>query len=767
MRPSAPIRHVLRVRGIVQGVGFRPAVYRLARAQGLSGWVRNDADGVWIEVEGPEDTVQGFPALLRQEAPPLSRIDRIDVSPMTPVHVSGFSILTSGSAREGEAAIPPDVATCEACLRELADPTDRRYRYPFINCTDCGPRYTIVRGVPYDRARTTMSSFPLCSDCRREYEDPGNRRFHAEPNACPACGPRLELLRPGEAPHFAEDALRSALEALAAGRVVAVKGLGGFFLAVDATNEAAVATLRTRKRRPRKPFALMARGLGEVRRLAELDDVECAALSSPARPIVLLAARKGNGVAPSVAHGLSELGVMLPYTPLHHLLLEGRAPVLVMTSGNAAEEPLARDHAEALTRLVGVADVFLVHDRDIHARVDDSVLRVQAGRPQLVRRARGYVPAALALPFESPPVLAVGAELKNTVCLTRGRHAYLSSHVGDLQNAQTHAFFLEVITGLERLLAVEPAVVAHDLHPDYLSTRWARARGLPTVAVQHHHAHVAACLAEHGRMEPVIGVAFDGTGCGPAGDLWGGEVLLADLAGFRRLAHLRPLSLPGGEAAIREPWRLAGAALLDAGEPLDCLADLDPRRLGWVRELVARPSLCPRATGAGRWFDAVAALCGVCRDVTYEGQAAIELEAAAAPGGCEPYPFAWEPGSGEPHVIDLRPTVRGVAADLRTGGPGAVVAARFHETLSRAVHRACVDARDAHGVTTVALSGGCFQNRRLTGRTRELLAAAGFEVLLHGQVPPNDGGVALGQAAIAAFRSRLQEEDGHVPRHPR
>ncbi|HWM88108.1 MAG TPA: carbamoyltransferase HypF, partial [Kofleriaceae bacterium] len=616
----------------------------------------------------------------------------------------------------------------------------------------------------YDRARTTMDAFALCSRCRAEYHDPGDRRFHAEPNACPECGPRLAFWQAGRAELAGEAALEAAIEAIAAGRIAAIKGLGGFHLAVDAAQEAAVARLRARKHRPDKPFALMVRSIEEAERIALVDGAARAALSSPARPIVLLPARSGAGIAAGVAPRLGELGLMLPYTPLHHLLLAGGPPVLVMTSGNRSEEPIARDDGEAQGALAGIADCFLFHDREIHTRADDSVVRPVAGIIQSVRRSRGSVPESIALASDAPPILAVGAELKNTVCLTRGDRAHLSPHVGDLATPKAHAFFAEVIEKLGRLLGVTPEVVAHDLHPDYLSTRWALAAGLPREPVQHHHAHVASCLADNQRTGPVLGVAFDGTGCGPAGDLWGGEFLLADLVGFTRIAHLRPLALPGGEAAIREPWRLAAAALVDADLSLEPLDRIPRERLDPIVRLCRR---APRATGAGRWFDAVAALVGVRDGVTYEGQAAIELEAMAEPGEAVAYEFALSEQAGGPAVFDLRPTVRAIAADMRRS-EAPRIAARFHRTLAEVVVAAARRFGPELGTGCVALSGGCFQNKILTETTRDLLEADGFEVIIHRRVPPSDGGVALGQAAVAAQRwQRRQNGSSHVSGHTR
>jgi hydrogenase maturation protein HypF len=753
-------RRGIRVRGTVQGVGFRPAVYRLASELALGGWVRNDSEGVWIEVEGGPDVLARFVERLAGELPPLGRISELTMVDLTPSGQADFRVVSSTAQETVRAIVPADAAICADCLRELFDPHDRRHRYPFINCTGCGPRYTIVRDVPYDRVRTTMRAFTLCGPCRAEYEDPTDRRFHAEPNACPGCGPRLRLLRGGAAA-AGEDALRGAASELAAGRIVAVKGIGGFHLAVSATDGEAVARLRARKRRPDKPLALMVRSLAEAEEIVLLSDAARAALISPARPIVLCPARPGTAIAGGVAPGLGELGIMLAYAPLHHLLLADGPTVLVMTSGNRSEEPIARDDDDARARLGEIADAFLVHDREIHTRADDSVVRSVAGGVQPVRRSRGFVPEPIALGCSAPPICAVGAELKNTVCLTRGDQAYLSPHVGDLENAEAYGFFVEVIDKLGRLLGVTPAIVAHDLHPDYLSTRWALRAARPREPVQHHHAHIASCLVDNGRVGPVLGVAFDGTGCGPAGDVWGGEILHADLTGFTRLGHLRPIALVGGEAAIREPWRLAAAALLDAELSLESLSRVDPARLRAIAGLYRR---APRATGAGRWFDAVAALCGVRDVISYEGQAAVELEALAAPGETGSYPFAID--GAQPEIYDLRPTVRAIVADLRRGVPSSIVAARFHRTLAQVVAGAARSGRARRGGATVALSGGCFQNKILTESVKDLLEADGFEVLVHRRVPPNDGGVALGQAAVAARRwHERQNGSTHVSGH--
>jgi len=764
-------RRCIRVRGTVQGVGFRPTVYRLARSLGLAGFVRNDCDGVLIEIEGDRSAIGIFGARLRIVAPPLSRVDAIEESEMRPRGDREFIVAESEGREAATTSLPADAATCNECLRELFDRQNRRYRYPFINCTDCGPRYTIALDVPYDRDRTTMSKFTLCAACRKEYEDPGDRRFHAEPNACADCGPRVELVGEGGARVSGDTAIAIAIEELGSGKIVAVKGLGGFQLAVDARNEVAVARLRARKLRPHKPFALMARDLAEVLTFARPSESEIRALRAPTAPIVLMERTENDHVSPSVAPGLREVGVMLPCTPLHHLLLAGAVPVLVMTSGNRSDEPIARSNDAALERLAGI-DAFLMHDRDIHARADDSVVRVVAGATQTIRLARGLAPLHVALPFAAPPVLAVGAELKSAVCVTRGSEAVLSPHLGDVGNVETFEFFAEVIDKLSALLRVRPRCVAHDLHPDYRSTRWALDSMREATAVQHHHAHVASCMAEHGHVEPVIGIAFDGTGCGPDGDLWGGEVLRADLADFRRLGHLRPIALPGAEAAIREPWRLGVAALLDAGLPLDLFesrADEAARQslrrppLDTIRALLLRGVASPRATGAGRWFDAVSAICGICERATYEGQAAIELEARAAPGDLGDYPVDIAEWPGKPFEIDLRPTIRALADELRGGVSTGIVSARFHRTLASAIVRSCRRASERAGTRTVALSGGCFQNRLLSETAQRLLEEDGFEVLVHRMVPPNDGGLALGQAAVAAFRIHQHAERD---RHP-
>ncbi len=781
MSPVAPeavrLRRAVRVRGTVQGVGFRPAVSRFAAALALGGFVRNDRDGVHIEIEGSARAVDAFIDGLPRAAPAIAQVTSLETAPLPARGDHEFRIAPSTDVdaprlmRDG-ATIPPDLAPCADCLRELADPGDRRHRYPFINCTACGPRFTIVRALPYDRAHTTMARFPLCTACRREYDDPHDRRFHAEATACPACGPILRFVTGGTSDLDGEGALGAAVAALAGGEIIAVKGAGGFLLAVDARDPDAVARLRARKHRPAKPLAVMAGSLAALEEIATLDDVARAALTSAARPIVLAPARR-RALAAGVAPGLAQLGVFLPSTPLHHLLLQSGPPWLVMTSGNRSEEPIARDDSDAFTRLRGIADGFLVHDREIHTRADDSVVRVVCGRAVPLRRARGFVPDAFALPVPAPsgvPILAVGAAHSATVCVARGGTAVLSPHLGDLDDADTFSLFEETIARLEMLIGARPGAVARDCHPDYRSSRWAerwaRDAGGSCERVQHHHAHVASCLVDHGRADRVLGVVFDGTGLGDDGTLWGGELLVADLETSRRVGHLRALPLLGGEAAIRAPWRLAVAALLEAGVAPDAgaMAAIPRGQIEAARALWARPRLHARASGAGRWFDAVAALCGLRDEISYDGQAAIELEAVAADGDHGRYPFTFEEhdeervgasaGGPPPFVIDLRPMVRAIAHELDgTHAPGTpTIAARFHDTLADAIVAGCRRARDAGAPATVALTGGCFQNRRLTERAHAGLVRAGFEVLLHRRVPCNDGGIALGQVAIAAAR---------------
>lgn len=728
-------------------------MYRHAVLHRLSGFVCNDEEGVWLEIEGAPAEVEQFMVGLATALPLMAHIDQLETVPLAPDSTASFEIRSSRCSELARApSMPPDLAPCAACLAELTDPSDRRYRYPFINCTSCGPRYTIAHALPYDRQRTTMGVFTMCGACQREYDDPFDRRFHAQPNACSACGPELAYVVEGTVARYAGDALEAACQALADGAVVAVHGAGGFALAVDACSDPAVARLRERKRRPHKPFAVMARDLEHAELIAVLDPAARRALQSPARPIVLVPAREDSAVAASVAPALTDLGVFLPPTPLQVLLLQQGPPLQVMTSGNLAGGPITTSVDAAIAELRGIADGFLVHDRAIHARADDPVVRIIGGEAVPIRLGRGTVPELLLVPVDAPPVLAVGGGFKSTLCMARNDRALLSPHIGDLDHPEVWQAFLDTAESLPMLAGYRPEVVAHDLHPDYRSTKWARALGLPCVAVQHHHAHVAACMAEHGRREPVIGVAFDGTGFGADGTMWGGELMLADLATFRRVGHVRALALPGGEAAIRAPWRLAVAAAMDAGIGPEISANVAPGAAS-LSQIAAHPELAPRVSSAGRWFDAVAAMCGLATAISYEGQAAGELESAASAENLAPYPFEL---AGTPlFEIDLRPAMRALATDLHRGMAVAVVARRFHETMAAAIAAGCraiAGRGDTPSIETVALSGGCFQNRLLTERTGALLRAAGFEVLVHRRVPPNDGGLSLGQAVVAAAR---------------
>ncbi len=761
MRVHGKIRTLVRVEGVVQGVGFRPFVYALATRLGLAGHVGNDARGVFVEIEGPQAQVGDFLSALERDAPPLARIDRVSTTPVKPNGAAGFSITASDPRGQRSALVAADSATCEDCLRELADPADRRFGYPFINCTNCGPRFTIVRDVPYDRPLTTMAGFAMCPACAAEYRDPADRRFHAQPVCCPACGPRLWLADPAGT-ELAGEPLRRAASLLAGGHVLAVKGLGGYHLAVAAASEPAAAALRARKHREDKPFALMVADLDDARRLCLVDTVADKLLSSARRPIVLLPRRAGAPVARAVAPGSHDLGLMLPYTPLHHLLLRQLGAPIVLTSGNRCDEPIAYRDDDALARLAGIADEFVLHDRPIHMRTDDSVVRPVRGRAMAIRRSRGYVPEPVKVrPRFRRPVLACGAELKSTFCLGSGDRAYLSHHIGDLENYETFASFTEGIAHFERLFDLTPQVIAHDLHPEYLSTKYAQGRGGAAdggalTGVQHHHAHIASCLADNGEEGPVIGVAFDGLGYGTDGTIWGGEFLLADLTGFERVGHLATVPLPGGAAAIKQPWRMA-AAYLDAaypGGPPDGL-DVERRNADRWRDVLtmARRGInAPLTSSAGRLFDAAAAILGVRDVINYEGQAAIELQQRAVRGERA----AYDAGIDEGARVCIRGAdlVRGVADDLLSGVATGVIAARFHNGIVAAIVRTCLLLRERCGLAAVALSGGVFQNLLLLERATAQLEHAGFRVLVHAQVPPNDGGISLGQAAVAAARDK-------------
>ena len=824
-----PIRRQIEVSGIVQGVGFRPYIYRLATERNLTGTIRNTSSGVTIEVQGPPESVEDFLSLLPREAPPLSRVTGISTQELPCNGDLDFRIIASHGDEAVRTLISPDVATCEDCLREVFDTANRRYRYPFINCTNCGPRFTITHSIPYDRPFTSMAPFQMCPACQAEYDDPTNRRFHAQPNACWDCGPKLGL-RDREG-HVIEghDPVAAAIEALRAGKVVAIKGLGGFHLAADATSAAAVALLRERKRRVGKPFAVMVPNLAAAKEICEISDDEAAVLQSIQRPIVLVHRRTDGeacaaaGIAADVAPGNNYLGVFLPYTPLHHLLLkEGGFRALVMTSGNLSEEPIAITNDEARERLSGLADCFLVHNRDILLRCDDSVVRVlprSPGAPRLrtqqLRRSRGFVPVPVFLHEEVAPILAVGGELKNTICLTKGKHAFLSQHVGDLENLESYNFFEEAIAHLQKVLEIKPELIAYDLHPDYFSTKWALKRpGLRLVGVQHHHAHIASCMAENHLEGKVIGFALDGTGYGTDGSIWGGEVLIAGYRDFERAAHFEYIPLPGGAAATREPWRMAVSYLAHHfGDEflkmkLPCLAEISQSRFDLLLRVLDRRVNSPLTSSCGRLFDAVAAIAGIRNQVSYEAQAAIELEMAienlnrkdrqefaqnakgklssddfvaytfelrsnsqaaeqrqnAARGvspGNKPQEDSAPAGRQNPDVEDAtvllirtRPMFEALVEDVLRGTPVSAISRKFHNGLVNIFVEIARALRDSTSLNRVCLSGGTFNNLYLTTSLLAALTAAEFDVFTQNEVPAGDGGLSLGQAMVAVHRSK-------------
>jgi hydrogenase maturation protein HypF len=795
-------RYEITARGIVQGVGFRPFVYRLATSLGLYGQVNNASACVSIDVEGPEQDLQAFIHRLRSELPPLARITEITVTPQPPCGYTAFVITESAPNARGDERIyiSPDIALCADCRRELLDPADRRYRYPLINCTNCGPRFSIITGVPYDRAQTTMRAFPLCADCARDYTDPADRRYHAEPVACPVCGPRVSLAgADGRVRAEGPDAMAQAVAALRDGQILAIKGLGGYHLACNALDEMAVRRLRQRKARDEKPFAVMAADLATAERYCEIDDTERALLQSTASPIVLLRKRPDTGLPAEVAPGNPALGVMLPYTPLHLLLfqelaqnspwrarvpasiitgddqhvehglshLHGRArgdarasdyslDLLVMTSGNISGEPVCYHDAEAFEKLHGIADAFLLHNRDINTRVDDSVTRVVMGQEMLIRRSRGYVPLPLVVAGHAarPSVLACGGQLKNTFCLNRGEAFYLSHHIGDLENFETLEAFERGIALFEQILGITPTALAYDLHPNYLSTQYALAQALPQIGIQHHRAHIAACLADNQLTEPVIGVAFDGTGYGDDGHIWGGEFFTGDLRHLQRVGQLEYVRIPGGDSAMAEPWKTALGYLTHAGcaDAADrVLAEIPAEKRALVGAMLAQNFNTYRTSSVGRLFDAASAIIGLRHVASYEGQAAMELEYACRrdDAGAQPrwYPFAITPGDAT-FTISLDGIVQGLLEERMQGRPTGAIAVSFHETVARFILDGCRAARAGSGLRAVALSGGVFQNAYLLQRVSSLLTADGFTVYSHHRVPANDGGLALGQAVL-------------------
>ena len=752
------VRRLVRVTGVVQGVGFRPFVSNLARSHGLRGWVRNTSGSVEIDAEGAEGAVEAFIASLASEAPALARVSSVTAIEADPAGYTGFDILESSGGAVAEGVIPADVAACPDCLREIAEPRDRRFAYEFTNCTNCGPRFTIVRRVPYDRPNTTMSAFDMCAECAAEYRDPADRRFHAEPIACPTCGPRLWIEIDGR--RIGDPPLRFAGELLREGRVVAVKGLGGFHLACDACNDEAVRCLRARKGRVAKPFAVMVKDIEEARRVCELNAMALELLVSARRPIVLARKRPGSGISDEVAPGNRNLGILLPYTPLHALLFDQSPRALVMTSGNLSEEPLVFTNSAARVKLASLADAFLMHDRDIHVPCDDSVVRADDPcGPIMIRRARGFVPDAIELPAECPQVLGVGGEQKNTFSLAWGRQAVMSQHIGDLDTAETFDYFTYAIDHFLALFGRSPRIVAHDLHPAYLSTRFALERpDVQLVGVQHHHAHIAACLAENLRAERCIGVALDGTGHGTDATVWGGEILAADLAGFERVGRFAPLRMPGGEAAIRDPKRMAAAYLQAAyGQDFERIADKLELRFSDLERRAIRRQLetglnSPLTSSAGRLFDAVSAAIGVCRERSYEGQPAVELEMAADEDENGSYPGELRTEGGM-LTLDPVPIFRAAVDECLSGVDRTVVSARFHNSVVELLTSGCERAREMTGLSLVALSGGVFQNAIILWRLKKRLEESGFEVLVHKLVPPNDACTSLGQVVIAGNSS--------------
>lgn len=744
--------------GIVQGVGFRPFVYRLAVQNSLTGFVQNRPEGVTAEVEGPAAAVEAFADQIRRELPPLANISKIESTILEIRNDRTFEIIQSDARGQADVHIPPDAATCPDCLRELFDPENRRYRYPFINCTNCGPRLTIINAVPYDRISTSMACFELCPQCRAEYENPADRRFHAEPNACPVCGPRLTLQDATGQQVKTEDPVSTAVDLLLSGHILAVKGLGGFHLAVDAGSDDAVRKLRLRKYREEKPLAIMVRDMDAVRKIAHVSRAEEALLVSPQRPIVLLKKTPGNlMISDWVAPKVPNLGIMLPYAPLHHLLLKNHMSALVMTSANQVDEPICIGNGEALSRLQGIADYFLVHNRDILVRCDDSIAFSASGKLRLMRRSRGFVPRPLPLKQACPQVLALGGELKTAHCILKGHFAFLSPHIGDMETPQARDFFHESLSLMKRITESEPAVIACDLHPAYYSTRVARE--LPSekvIQVQHHHAHIVSCMAENQLDGNVIGLAMDGTGYGPDGTAWGGEFLIAGEADFQRFGHFQYLLLPGGEKAVREPWRIAASLLKTAcGSSWQEIARhlkiySDPTQMNLLNKVIEGKIHSPLSSGLGRLFDGVAALIGLRRAVSFEGQAAMELEALATETEALPYPFAILRNDNEPYRVDTVPIIRAIVDDLQAGRAQNQIAAAFHQTIIDVFAAMASEMRRQTGLTRVTLSGGCFQNKILLEGGIARLEKDGFEVYSHSRVPSNDGGISLGQAVIAA-----------------
>ncbi len=757
------------VQGVVQGVGFRPFIYRLAHQHNLRGWVRNTSGSVEIEAEGDARSIEDFLKELEEKAPAMARIGKVETDFQPLKGYTGFDIHRSLSQEGAYQLVSPDIATCEDCRKDIFSSADRHFHYPFTNCTNCGPRFTIIEDIPYDRSMTTMRKFKMCPDCQKEYDNPLDRRFHAQPNACPACGPELELVDGKGNRVECKDVIKEAASLLKTGKILAIRGLGGFQLACDATDEEVVNLLRTRKKRPSKPLAVMMTTIEEIVKRCHVTSGESRLLQSPECPMVLLKRKSSlSDIAPPVAPKLKYLGVMLPYTPLHHLLLNETGIPLVMTSGNLSEEPIAKDNDEALIRLSGIADYFILHNRDIYSRYDDSVFMVEEEKPQVLRRARGYAPYPILLPFESRQILACGAELKNTFCLTRGEHAFVSQHIGDMENEETLEHFENTIELYKKLFRIEPEIIACDMHPDYLSTGYSleatAEQGIILFPVQHHHAHIVSCLTENRAEGPVIGVSFDGTGYGTDGTIWGGEFLIADRRGFERVGHLEYVPLLGGEAAIKKPYRMALSylyTLLGEDFPLDGLppGSRSPSELDLMKQQLRQEINCPPTSSAGRFFDAVSALLGIRNEVDYEAQAAIELEMLAPDNiksaSLESYPFSIDENNGM-RIIRLGEVLTAIIGDIKGNVAIPEISLRFHNTIAQIITRTCKMIAGDSGIRQVALSGGVFQNRLLSRLAAAALRNEDFEVLTHQLVPCNDGGISLGQVVIANFAGALE-----------
>lgn len=752
-------RYKVTIEGIVQGIGFRPYIFNLARENNLGGFIRNNGQGVHLEIEGESTDITSFITRIRNNPLPLAQITAISKIELPTLNESVFKIVASDISSERNTLIAPDICVCDDCLREMLDPNNRRYRYPFINCTNCGPRYTIIEDIPYDRPKTAMKNFRMCAACESEYHNPQNRRFHAQPNACPECGPQITLYDKTQKQITTSDPIQETIDLLQQGYIIAIKGLGGFHLVVDATNQEAVQKLRVRKNREEKPLAMMSLNLHRIKEFAIINPEEEPLLLSPQRPIVLLEKRNPNPIAPEAAPGNRRFGVMLPYTPLHYLLCDSPIPALVMTSGNMSEEPITVNNNEGFKRLAAIADFFLIHNRDIYLRSDDSVSRIFNTTPLVLRRSRGYVPQPIILKQSGPSILACGAELKNTICLTKNKNAFVSQHIGDLKNIETYDFFIQTINHLKQILDIRPEFIAYDLHPDYLSSRYAlKQTNFEKIGVQHHHAHIASCMLENSVEGPVIGLALDGTGYGTDGRIWGGEVLLVDGATFQRLAHPEYVRMPGGESAIKQPWRMAISYLFHSfgyeSENVLPLLEIPKSKTDTILKMIESEFNSPETSGIGRLFDGVSGLLNICHNASYEGQAAIELEMRSNMNQkARPYPFEWR-GKTYPYQIQIAPIIKGIISDIKEGRGVGEIGFRFHLTLIILFSELCLFLKKETGLNRVALSGGVFQNMILLKGLYKSLTQSGFQVFTHSKLPPNDGGISLGQISIA--KSKIQ-----------